>query len=116
MKMIKKIADFYRNNYHIPLQDLEDFSETNRIHSLVIGPMLFFFGILDIVAIIFIHHSELEKYFVSLIYFGIFAITGLFSYLFSLYSKRFSVSQSGRKEGRKEGRARLKYTPNGRHI
>ncbi|MCR5401256.1 MAG: hypothetical protein K6E78_06625, partial [Treponema sp.] len=101
MKMIKKIADFYRNNYYIPLQDLGDFSETNRIHSLVIGSMLFFVGILDLVAIIFIHHSELEKYFVSLIYFGIFTIIGLFSSLFSLYSKRFSV--------RKERRAPLNF-------
>ena len=95
MSVFGRIIDKYKETYYISPQELDDFAETNRIHMLVVSPLLFLFGILDLLAIILLHHSELGNYVTSLVYFGAFTIVSLFSYV---YSRNI-------KEERKEGRS-----------
>ena len=93
MSVFGRIIDKYKETYYISPQELDDFAETNRIHLLVVSPLLFLFGVLDLLAIILLHHNELGNYTASLVYFGTFTVASLFSYV---YSRNI-------KEGRKEG-------------
>ncbi|MBO6176562.1 MAG: hypothetical protein J6O39_03380 [Treponema sp.] len=88
MAAFRRFIKKYRDNYCISPQDLEDFAETNRIHLLIITPILFLFGILDFLAIILIHHSKLEEQVFSLIYFGGFTLVAFYSYVCSKYQRK----------------------------
>ena len=88
MALLGTLINRYKETYYIPTQELDDFAETNRIHLLVITPVIFLFGILDFFAIILLHHSELENYIASLVYFGIFSLASLFSYIYSRRKKQ----------------------------
>jgi len=92
MVVLRTLINRYKETYYIPPQELDDFAETNRIHLLVITPVIFLFGILDFFAIILLHHSELENYSASLFYFGTFTVASLFSYIYSRRKKQVSLS------------------------
>ncbi len=87
MTIFGKMIKSYRDHYYIPPQELDDLAETNRIHVLVISPLLFLVGVGDLIAILLIHRSELGKHIAPLIYFSVFTIVSVFSYLFSKFPK-----------------------------
>ncbi|MCR4741382.1 MAG: hypothetical protein K5866_00715 [Treponema sp.] len=79
----KSLKAKYKERYYISQLDLADSAETNRIHVLIISPILFIFGLADILAVIFLHHDNLQNQIISLIYFGIFTIVSLYSFIYS---------------------------------
>ena len=83
MKKQKSLKEKYKERYGILQQDLADYGETNRIHLLIISPILFIFGIADILAILFMNHNDLQNHIISLVYFGIFSVISLYSFIHS---------------------------------
>ena len=77
------LLDGYRKRYHIAPLDLADAAETNRLHILVVSPLLFLFGILDFIAVILLHYDNLGQSLISLVYFGLFAVFSLLSFIYS---------------------------------
>ena len=86
---MKNLAESYRTRYYISPKDLADAAETNRLHTIVVSSLLFFFGILDFLAVILlIFTSGMNgKYIFSLVYFGIFTLYGIFGVLYSIKIK-----------------------------
>jgi len=89
----KSLKKRYQDKYYISPLDLADAAETNRLILLIVCPILFLFGIVDIIAILIIHFSRLREHFVSLIYFSIYTILSLFVYIYSI-----KVKDSSREE------------------
>ncbi|MBO4639748.1 MAG: hypothetical protein J5710_08350 [Treponema sp.] len=85
--MFKKIIAKYKERYVIDKLDLADSGETNRLNLLVLGPALFFFGVLDLIIVIAFHFNHLRDYVVSLIYFGIYTVFGAYVYIYSKWVK-----------------------------
>ena len=85
--MFKKIIAKYKERYVIDKLDLADSGETNRLNLLVLGPALFFFGVLDLIIVIAFHFNHLRDYVVSLIYFGLYTIFGAYVYIYSKWVK-----------------------------
>ena len=81
------LIEKYKDHYSIPYLDLADSAETNRFHILIVSPFILLFGVLDVLAVVIMHHADLSNYLVSIIYFGIFAVTGLFGIIYSSWSK-----------------------------
>ena len=88
--IFKKLIEKYKERYSIPLLSLADAAETNRIHVFVISHLLFLFGILDVAGILILHHDNLKKYTISLIYFGAFTLLSLASIIYSYLVKYVS--------------------------
>lgn len=82
-----KVLKKYKERYVIDQLDLADSGETNRLNLLVIGPALFFFGVLDLIIVIAFHFNHLRDYVVSLIYFGLYTIIGAYVYIYSKWVK-----------------------------
>ena len=68
------------DRYNISYTDLADAGETNRIHELIACPLLFLFGIIDVLVVLIFHFHNLKDYLVSLIYFGCFSIIPVICY------------------------------------
>ena len=70
MNKKRSLKTFYDEKYYISHLDLADSAETNRLHVLIVSPILFIFGVLDLIAILVLHHDNLHEHIISLIYFG----------------------------------------------
>ncbi|WP_294430989.1 hypothetical protein [uncultured Treponema sp.] len=81
--MKSEILKIYNERYGIPRQDLADAGESNRIVGNIISSSLFLLGIVDFIAIVLTHHSDLQNQLTYLVYFGIFMIPGIFTFLYS---------------------------------
>ena len=81
----KSFVQKCRDHYHIPYEDLADAAESNRLILLNICPLLFLFGLLDVVAVLIIHHSNLKEYVASIVYFSVFTIV---SFCTEIYSRK----------------------------
>ena len=81
--LFKILSGKYIERYTISYTDLADTGETNRIHTLVVAPLLFFFGIIDLLIVFLLHLHNLQDYLVSLIYFGCWTIIPVFCYVYS---------------------------------
>ena len=81
--LFKKLFGKYLERYEISYTDLADTGETNRIHQLIASPLLFLFGIIDVLVILIFHFHNLSDYIVSLIYFGWWSIIPPFCYIYS---------------------------------
>lgn len=88
------ILRIYQNRYWISHQDLADSGESNRIILLFVSPFLFLFGIGNLIAKIIMHHANLHEHQVSMIYFSIFMILGIFTFLFSKCTKNVSKEKA----------------------
>lgn len=84
--MIKDLICAYKEKYTIPTIDLADAAETNRLVLLIVSPLLFIFGIADIVTVCIVHLENLREQLFSLIYFGIFTIL---SFYIIIYSRKY---------------------------
>lgn len=80
LKFFKK--SFYES-YSISLKDLSEFAEQNRVRIKIVSPFICLFGVVCFIATIILHYHNLQEQIVSLLYFGIYAITALISYIFS---------------------------------
>ncbi len=90
--MFKKLIEKYKRRYYIPYLDLADAGESNRIVIHITSILLFLFGLITITCSIIMHHKELLKYKISLIYFGLFIIIGTYGFLATRQKK--SVERS----------------------
>ena len=91
---IKDLFKFYNERYFIQIPDLADSGETNRIHLLVTAPILFAFGFIDIIIILIMYRKNISESLTSIIYFGIFTISSLISFLLTLKSKNAEREKS----------------------
>ncbi len=86
--IFKKLSGKYNERYNISYSDLADTGETNRIHLLIVSPLLFLFGIIDILVVLIFHFNNLKDYISSLIYFGCFSIIPAFCYFYSKWAAK----------------------------
>ena len=86
--IFKKLSGKYNERYNLSYSDLADTGETNRIHLLIVSPLLFLFGILDVLVVLIFHFNNLKAYIPSLIYFGCFTIIPTFCYFYSKWSAK----------------------------
>ena len=84
----KNLIQRYKDRYYIEHIDLADFAETNRLHLLIVCPLVFAFGIIDLIVIFFLHLHNLRDYLVSLCYFGFFTLFGVVMFLYSRWSEK----------------------------
>ena len=92
--IFKEVRGKYKERYEISYQDLADAGEKNRIHLIVMSPLLFLFGFVDVIIILIRHHNNLQDYLFSLIYFGAYAVLSAFVYVYSLLIKRVPQEKS----------------------
>ena len=85
--IFKTLVQKYKDRYAVSHLDLADNAETTRIHLLLFSPILLLIGILDLIIICVLHFNNLKEYLVSIIYFCLITLCGLFSLLFSRWSK-----------------------------
>ena len=85
--MFKTLIAKYKERYVIDHIDLADSGETNRLNLLVIGPALFLFGLLDLIIIVGFNFNNLKDHILSLIYFGIYTVSGAYVYIYSKWVK-----------------------------
>ena len=69
--------------YSISLIDLSEFAEQNRIRLKLVSPFICLFGVISFITTIILHYKNLQEQLVSLLYFGIYAITAFFSFIIS---------------------------------
>ena len=86
--MFKKLIEAYRNRYFIAPIDLADTAETNRLHILFISPILFVFGLGNIIFFSLMRLWGRDVKNVTFIYFGIFTLVSIFIYIFSRCMKK----------------------------
>ena len=84
---MKNPIESYRNRYQISRLDLADSAETNRLHMLVVSPILFVFGLFDLFALVIVRYTSFKEHVVSLVYFGLFTVFGIFFFFYSLKVK-----------------------------
>ena len=77
------LVKLYKEKYYISPLDLADAGETNRLHLLFVCPILFFFGVGDLIIIFVMHFDHLQNYVLSIVYFGAFAILSAVMYFYS---------------------------------
>ena len=73
----------YEKRYYISPSELADQAETNRLHVIIACPLLFAFGLGDLIVIFSMHFHNLMDYLSSIIYFSIFTIASAVAYVFS---------------------------------
>ena len=88
------LIKLYKDRYYISHLDLADAAETNRLHILIASPLLFAFGLGDLVVIFSVHFHNLKNYIPSIIYFGIFTIVSVAMYIYSRWVKKVDRSKS----------------------
>ena len=81
------LLKLYKQRYSISYYDLADLAETNRLHTLITCPLLFVFGFVDLIIVIFQHLHNLQDYITKIIYFGVFTIVSALLYIISIKSK-----------------------------
>ena len=86
--MFKKLIEAYRNRYFIAPIDLADTAETNRLHILFISPILFVFGLGNIIFLSLMRLWGRDVKNVTFVYFGIFTLVSIFIYIFSRCMKK----------------------------
>ena len=91
---IKTLKDKFKERYAISFLDLAEAGEANRIHNMVLCPLLFLFGILDLIVVVFVQHNNLKEHLVSIIYFSLYAIVGFFGFLYSKWAKKVPREKS----------------------
>lgn len=77
------LIELYKKRYYLPHSDLADLAETNRLHLMIVYPFLFAFGLGDLIFIFSFHFHNLQDYFASIIYFGVFTLLSVASFLYS---------------------------------
>ena len=82
------LINLYKQRYYIPNIDLADAAETNRLHMLIASPLLFAFGLGDLIVIFSLHFHHLRDYLSSIIYFGIFTIVSIGLFFYSIWVKK----------------------------
>ena len=78
------MANFFKRllaPFKILYPELADIGESNRLHLLILTPFLFAFGFLGILTILIFFNKELDQHLFSLIYFGIFTIISVYSFI-----------------------------------
>ena len=85
---VKNLIKSYRERYFISRADLANAAETNRLHILIVSPLLFIFGLGDLIFLLTYHYKNLGDYIVSFIYFGIFTLFSLIAFLCSQWSQK----------------------------
>ena len=88
--IFKTLVQKYMARYGVSHLDLADAAETNRLHLLLLSPLIFLFGILDLIILFILHYDNPKEYIVSFIYFGFFTIVGLSTFLHARWSKKVS--------------------------
>ena len=91
--MFKKLIENYKKRYQIPFLDLADAGESNRIVIHITSIMLFLFGVITVVCSVIMHHASLLKHKVSLIYFGIYILIGVYGFLATRQKKSIERSK-----------------------
>lgn len=85
--IFKNLIKTYQERYCIDQLDLADSGESNRLTLLIIGPALFFFGIIDLFVIIALNFTHLREQLLSIIYFGIYTVFGAYIFIYSRWVK-----------------------------
>ncbi len=88
------LIKLYKERYYISPLDLADAAETNRLHLLIVSPLLFAFGLGDLIVIFSFHFHNLQKYVPSIIYFGIFTIASAAMFIYSRWVKKVDRKKS----------------------
>ena len=88
------LIDLYKERYYIPAEDLADSAETNRLHILLASPLLFAFGLGDLIVIFSFHFHNLQDYISSIIYFGFFTIASAITYIYCRWAKKANRKKS----------------------
>ena len=81
--MLKNLVKKYRQRYSTDPLDLQDAAELNRKHLLVVSPLLFLFGIGDLIALFIRFHNDIRGHLVSFAYFGTFTIVSSYMFIHS---------------------------------
>ncbi|MBO4704229.1 MAG: hypothetical protein J5647_00640 [Spirochaetaceae bacterium] len=85
--MLKNLVKKYRQRYSTDPLDLQDAAELNRKHLLVVSPLLFLFGIGDLIALFIRFHNDIRGHLVSFAYFGTFTIVSSYMFIHSCLVK-----------------------------
>ena len=88
------LIKLYKERYHISRVDLADAAETNRLHILIVSPILFVFGLGDLIVILSFHFHNLIDYIPSIIYFGLFTIASVVMYIYCRWVKKVERKKS----------------------
>ena len=87
MNIFKNLIEKYRERYYIQKLDLADSAESNRLILLLISPLLFIFGVADIAVVFIVHSDNISEHVVSLVYYGVFTLISLYSFIASRKNK-----------------------------
>ena len=88
------LIKLYKERYYISPLDLADAAETNRLHLLIVSPLLLAFGLGDLIVIFSFHFHDLANYIPSIIYFGIFTIASAAMLIYSRWVKKVDRKKS----------------------
>ncbi|MBO4532442.1 MAG: hypothetical protein J5726_01925 [Treponema sp.] len=87
---MKTLINGYRERYYISRADLANAAETNRLHALVVSPILFVFGFGDLIFLFAFYHDSLREHLVSFIYFGVFTLFSFIAFIYSRWSQKLT--------------------------
>lgn len=65
----------------ISYPELADIGETNRLHMVILAPFLFSFGFIGLLVIFLLYFNTLNEHLFSIIYFSIFTIISIYSFI-----------------------------------
>ena len=85
--IFNKLINKYKERYVIDKLDLADSGETNRLNLIILGPALFFFGVIDLIIVILFNFHNLREHIPSIIYFSIYTVFGAYVYIYSKWVK-----------------------------
>lgn len=89
-KLFKELFNSLKQRYTISYIDLADTGETNRLHLLVAAPIIFLFGVIDLLVIFIFHFHDLRDQLISIIYFSIYTIASIYIYVHAICVKNVS--------------------------
>ena len=81
------LAKLYKERYYVSPLDLADYAETNRLHILIACPLLFLFGLGDLIFLFCLHYQNLQDYISSILYFGFFTLISVVVWVYSVKVK-----------------------------
>ena len=81
------LAKLYKERYYVSPLDLADYAETNRLHILIACPLVFLFGLGDLIFLFCLHYQNLQDYISSILYFGFFTLISVVVWVYSVKVK-----------------------------
>ena len=78
---MQNLKAFYHKYYYISPLDLADAAETNRLHVYYVSILFFFFGFLDLLALLIMYWNNLSSHIVSIFYFAICTVINLLAFI-----------------------------------